>query len=51
MLFVSDIDDEQSVKSLAETMMKQYGGIDSLVNNAGICYMKNEISADEGNES
>ena len=36
-----DIDDEESIKSLASFMKEKYGGIDVLINNAGIAFKCN----------
>ncbi len=45
-IFQSDVTDEEAVKTLAETIQNEFGGIDVLINNAGIMLL-----LDAGNEA
>jgi len=40
-----DIDDEESIKRLRQFLVDNYGGLDLLVNNAGIAYKVRKIDA------
>ncbi|EGW00854.1 Carbonyl reductase [NADPH] 3 [Cricetulus griseus] len=45
-----DIDDLQSIRALRDFLLKEYGGLDVLINNAGIAFKSKTWGAERGGD-